>query len=74
MTDQTESARPDPAEAMLRYFDWEHLPSHLQVVSAPFRSLAEFIVGDLPGGLEKTTALRKLLEAKDCAVRSALDT
>lgn len=58
-------------EALLRFFEWEHLPEHLQEVSRPFAELA-VTVADGPQNAETTTALRKLLEAKDCAVRAAL--
>lgn len=63
----------DPAAALLRYFAFEHLPEHLQKVSQPFASLACKIVDTLPVGTEKTVAMRKLLESKDCAVRAALE-
>lgn len=59
--------------SLLRYFAWEHLPPHLQAVSRPFGELAERMAADLPAGPEVTAGLRKLLEAKDCAVRAALD-
>ncbi len=58
---------------LLRYFDYAHLPQHLQAVSAPIGDLARQMAELLPDGPEKTTGLRKLLEAKDCLVRSALD-
>lgn len=58
---------------LLRYFAWEHLPVHLQVVSRPCGDLADEMVTALPDGPELTTGLRKLLEAKDCFVRAALD-
>lgn len=58
---------------ILRYFVYEHLPEKLQVVSRPFSRLAHDLENVLPPGPEKSTALRKLLEAKDAAVRSALD-
>jgi hypothetical protein len=58
---------------LLRYFAWEHLPAKLQEVSRPFGELAERMASILPGGPELTAGLRKLLEAKDCAVRAALD-
>lgn len=58
---------------ILRYFTYSHLPPHLQEVSQPFCELAENIENTLPSGPEKSTALRKLLEAKDAAVRAALD-
>lgn len=60
-------------EDLLRFFEYAHLPSHLQWVSHPFHDLAHFLAGDAAlKGAELTTALRKLLEAKDCAVRAAL--
>lgn len=59
---------------ILRYFQVEHLTSEtLRNVSEPFQTLAHLIANDLPDSAEKSTALRKLLEAKDAAVRSALD-
>lgn len=57
---------------LLQFFGWQHLPEHLQEVSKPFGELAEKIDDTLPNNPEKTTALRKLLEAKDCAVRSTI--
>lgn len=59
-------------EYLLQFFKWNHLPIHLQVVSKPFCDLAEHVVATLPQNPERTVALRKLLEAKDCAVRAAL--
>lgn len=60
--------------AILRYFTWDHLPPHLQAISKPFADLAHSLVGELGlDGPELTVALRKLLEAKDCAVRARLD-
>lgn len=59
-------------EFLLQFFSWEHLPAHLQEVSQPFGELAHQIVNDLPRNPERTVALRKLLEAKDCAVRAKL--
>jgi len=57
---------------LLQFFKYEHLPEHLQNVSRPFGELAKEIVDTLPDNPERTTALRKLLEAKDCAVRALL--
>lgn len=59
-------------EALLRFFEYKHLPEHLQEISRPFNTLAYEVVYALPSGAETTTMLRKLLEAKDCAVRAAL--
>lgn len=59
-------------DPILRFFHYTHLPPKLQAVSQQFCSLALFIVNGTPRNAERTTALRKLLEAKDCAVRAAL--
>lgn len=55
---------------LLRYFAYEHLRSDLADLSMRFHDMAHFLVDTLPEGPETTVALRKLLEAKDCAVRS----
>lgn len=59
--------------SILRYFDFEHLKDPLRDISADFATLAYEMEMLLPNGPEKSTALRKLLEAKDAAVRAALD-
>jgi hypothetical protein len=59
-------------ESILQFFGFKHLPEHLQTVSAPFCDLAHDIVEKLPRNPERTSALRKLLEAKDAAVRAKL--
>lgn len=64
-----------PAAAeLLEFFDFDHLPPTLQVVSQPFHALAHRLTGedmDLSGA-ELTVALRKLVESKDAAVRAAV--
>jgi hypothetical protein len=59
-------------EPMLQFFEYAHLPKELQNVSYPFCELAREIVKNLPRNPERTVALRKLLESKDCAVRAKL--
>lgn len=69
------TSEPEP---MLQFFEYGHLPTYLQEVSRPFCELAHRIAeGDiegarLPRNPERTVALRKLLEAKDAAVRAFL--
>lgn len=60
------------AEPILQFFTYAHLPKHLAEVSAPFCALAEALVSTLPRNPERSVALRKLLEAKDAAVRALL--
>lgn len=61
-----------PNEHILQFFAYAHLPPHLQAVSKPFGDMATQLVGTLPRNPERTVALRKLLEAKDAAVRALL--
>lgn len=59
-------------EPLLQVFQFAHLPPHLKGVSRPFAELAVRIVEDLPRNPERSVALRKLREAKDCAVTAVL--
>lgn len=59
------------AEPIMQFFEFKHLPSKLQVVSRPFGELAARLL-DMPRNAERSVALRKLLEAKDAAVRAVL--
>jgi len=68
----TEVVGNEAPEHIAQFFAYEHLPPHLQAVSAPFGQLAQDIIATLPRNPERTVALRKLLEAKDAAVRALL--
>lgn len=57
---------------IMQYFEFDHLPSHLQNVSRELCELAKHMENILPSSPEVSTGLRKLLEAKDCFVRAAL--
>lgn len=57
---------------ILQFFVSDHLPEPLREVSKPFGDMAADIVLNLPRNPERTVALRKLLEAKDAAVRAHL--
>lgn len=57
---------------IMKYFEFAHLPEHLQKISRPCGEMAQQMNADLPDGPEKSAGLRKLLEAKDCMVRAAL--
>lgn len=56
---------------LLQFFSYQHLPEKMQATSKWFHDVAHQ-VNSLPDNAEKTTALRKLLEAKDCAVRALI--
>ncbi len=57
---------------VLKFFSCAHLPQKLQDISKPFCDLAQQVAERAPDNQETTVALRKLLEAKDAAVRAAL--
>ena len=66
-------SRPSTAH-LLQYFTHAHLPAGpLRDVSGQLGCVARDMAAKLPDGPELTTGLRKLLEAKDCFVRAALD-
>ena len=59
-------------DPVLQYFHYSHLPATLQARSKPFCDLARNIIDTTNRNPERTVALRKLLEAKDAAVRAGL--
>jgi hypothetical protein len=59
-------------ERMGKWFAFAHLPEKLQGVSRPFHDLGVLITQRIEPGPERTVALRKLLEAKDAAVRAVV--
>jgi hypothetical protein len=64
-----EQMQTDP---ILRFFHFAHLPPQLRQASVKFYELASHIIATTPRNAERTVALRKLLEAKDAAVRAML--
>ena len=62
----------DQDEPIMKYFHYSHLPEKLQRVSKMFHDVAHDMVMTLPRNAERSAGLRKLLEAKDCAVRATL--
>ncbi len=64
----------DTNDRLLKYFQFSHLPPKLAHRSAGFARLAIDLVRDpeTRDPAERTVALRKLLEAKDAAVRAVL--
>lgn len=59
-------------EHILKYFTCDHLKGDLRVVALAFQTLARQVAERAPANPETTVALRKLLEAKDAAVRAVL--
>lgn len=73
-----------PEERMLKHFEYSHLPEQVRLVGKQFHDMAYWIcgqwwIGDFKSGVagiepgpERTVALRKLLEAKDAAIRAVV--
>lgn len=60
-------------DRLLKFFAYAHLrDSNLRDTSKMFHDLAHRVASEIPVGPERTVALRKLLEAKDCAIRATL--
>lgn len=57
---------------LMQFFKYDHLPPALADISKPFCVLARALVESLPHNQELEMSLRKLLEAKDCAVRASI--
>ena len=57
----------------IKYFKYDHLKFPLLEISKECAELAYYMENTLPDGSEKSAGMRKLLEAKDCFVRAALD-
>ena len=57
---------------IMQFFGYAHLPDHLKVVSQPFHDIANDMNNRLPVNFEKISTLRKILEAKDAAVRTVV--
>lgn len=56
---------------IMQFFAYGHLPEHLQPTSKLFAELAGELLS-LPENAERSVALRKLLEAKDAAIRALI--
>lgn len=59
-------------EPLLQFFEWTDLPEEQKPIVKPFQKMASELVFNLPRNPERTVALRKLLEAKEAAVRAML--
>lgn len=70
---ETRKAEARKRFPILKFFEWHHLPPDLQLVSQGFADVAwDMALRATSHPAELAAGLRKLLEAKDCAVRAAL--
>lgn len=59
-------------EPLLQLFRHQHLKPELKALVQPIAVLARHLANTLPRNPERSTALRKLREAKDCACTAML--
>ena len=64
------SAMSESSDPIMQFFSYGHLSPHLQEISKPYCELAQWMMENLPRNAERTVALRRLLEAKEGAVRA----
>lgn len=57
----------------IQFFAWEHLPAEVQPYAKEIAKLAYKLEAELPDSAEKSAGMRKLLEAKDCFIRTVLE-
>lgn len=69
---ESKNMKHNSTNPIMKYFEYKHLPEHLQAISKPICEAAIQMDIDLPDGPEKSSGLRKLLEAKDCFVRAGI--
>lgn len=67
------SDRHSSTRQLARWFTFDHLRDDLRPPSAACAALAQEMIDKLPDGPELSAGLRKLLEAKDCFVRAAIE-
>lgn len=65
--------RNPAVRGVAKHFANAHLTAELRAVSEKCTETALFMLEALPDTPELTVGLRKLLEAKDCFVRAAID-
>jgi hypothetical protein len=59
--------------SLLGYLDCPHLPEDLRRFTEPLHRAGVDLSDLLPDSPELTAGLRKLVEAKDCLIRAAID-
>jgi hypothetical protein len=74
MPEQDLNLRHPSTKAIMRYFEFDHLPEGpLRNTSETYHDMAYEMMGTFDDSPELVAGLRHLLEAKDCHVRCALD-
>jgi len=70
----TERAYAVYDDSILQFFEYDHLPEHLQETSFNFYQLAHWMDDNLPHNSQNYQGLQDLLKAKDAAIRAKIQT
>lgn len=58
-------------DRMLKWFATDHIgPPEIKAIIMTYKQMAYHFCEEIPAGPERTVALRKLVESKDCMVRA----
>lgn len=61
-------------DRMLQWFATAHIgPPEIKAIITSYAQLAHHFCDEIPPGPERTVALRKLVESKDCMVRAYIE-
>lgn len=55
---------------LTQFFEYRHLSPNMQAICKPFAYLVQSLL-ELPDNPERTHCIRKVLEARDCAMRAS---
>lgn len=61
---------PDEFDRLVKFFSYDGMSEELKEIVLPFGMMARQLCEQVAPGPERTVCLRKLLEAKDAAVRA----
>ena len=65
--------KSDPLEPLMKHFEYGSLDKELADVAIIFLVAARNVCADLKPGPERTVSLRKLIEARDAALRAKIN-
>lgn len=68
--DHQQRKNENSPDHIMQFFEIGEAPEEMAVIMRPFNILAEQIASAIPRNPERTVALRKLLESRDCALRA----
>lgn len=72
MSDESEEKQVYVPSEIMKFFKHDHLPDDLKAKVAPVCAAAVLYDVNMPPSQQKDLCLVKLLEAKDCVIRSCV--